>query len=346
MNEQWEKVTNLPNYLEILSQEVKSLTGRTMQKKATPIREGVVVIQENTTMSDLQQFAINLEIKYNIKTLQIYIHRDEGHKATADDVTAGLVDAPGEFICNNHAHMVFDWMDHTTGKSIKVNRQQMSEIQTLLAEALKMERGISSDKKHLNSLQFKEQAATRHIDEQQRVISDLHQQKQYAATELAKIEEPLTEILDATQKNIIQPLKFNRWNALQLLIAPAWKNEKIRQTTSTLEANYRQAIRAKQNIEKENAILKKRLTLAELAKKIPQMTPKLAKSIAEGQRVSMWFDDPKQGKIYADMWWNEEKKSVQYAPNQEWKNNKQQGMRPQRTQEQKKNISQNRSLHF
>jgi hypothetical protein len=306
-------------------------------------------------MSDLRLFAERVEAKYKIKTLQIYIHRDEGHKATAEDIAAGLADTPGEFICNHHAHIVFDWMDHATGKSIKINKQQTSELQTLLAETLGMERGVSSDKKHLNALQYKAQVASQRISEQQHTIAALRQQEQRAAAELAKVEAPLAEILDATQKNIIAPMAIGRWDALQLAANP----EKIRQKTAIVEENYKQAIRAVQNSEKEKAALKrqnakleKRLeaehrlpVILPLAEKIPQLTTELVKSLAEGQRVSLWFDDPKRGKIYADMWWDEEKKRVLYAPNQEWENGKKlQEIRQQRAQVQEKNIAHHRGV--
>jgi hypothetical protein len=324
LNERWEEVTNLPGYLSALSHEVKSLTGRAMQSKATPIREGVVVIRASTTMSDLRQLAEKLEAKYKIKTLQIYIHRDEGHNATAEDISAGLAATPGEFICNQHAHMVFDWMNHATGKSIKINRQQMSDMQTMLAETLKMERGVSSGKKHLNALQYKEQAASQHISEQQHAIADLEQKKQTAAAALKNLEEPLAEIVDATQKNIIEPLNFSRWDALQLLIAPAWKNKKIGRKIDILAANYRHAIRVRQNVEKENITLKRQVeaaqkqeeaaqkkvhrlkTILPLIKNMPKVTPRLAEVIANGEKVPILFDSPERGRIYANVCWDAE----------------------------------------
>lgn len=50
-----------------------------LQKKATPIREGVVVINENTTVTELHNFAVKREERFGIKAIQIYTHRDEGH---------------------------------------------------------------------------------------------------------------------------------------------------------------------------------------------------------------------------------------------------------------------------
>ena len=50
------------------------------------------------------------------------------------------------------------------GKSIKLNRQDMAQLQTLLAESLGMERGISSDKVHLEAQQFKNEAEIRRLE--------------------------------------------------------------------------------------------------------------------------------------------------------------------------------------
>ncbi len=120
----------------------KKNTGQRMQKKATPIREGVVVIDEKTTMEDLRNFSRRCNDRFGISAIQIHIHRDEGHYRG------------GEWKPNHHAHIVFDWTDDT-GRSIKLNRQDMAEMQTILAESLNMQRGKSSDKKHIKALQFK-----------------------------------------------------------------------------------------------------------------------------------------------------------------------------------------------
>jgi hypothetical protein len=136
---------SVSSHLEEIKAKYTETTGQQMQKKATPIREGVVVIQKETTMEQLQQFSENCESKFGIRAFQIHIHRDEGHK---DILTQ-------EWKPNLHAHIVFDWTDKNTGKSIKLNRQDMSELQTMCAESLCMARGITSDKIHLSAMQFK-----------------------------------------------------------------------------------------------------------------------------------------------------------------------------------------------
>ncbi len=126
--------------------------GQKLQAKTALVREGVLLVEDRHTIEDLKKLGDKLEAAFGIKTLQIYIHKDEGH--TID----------GKWKPNLHAHMVFDWQNKDTGRSIKLNRQQMSQMQTITAESLDMERGIPSDVKHLNALQFKVQA------EEQRLI--------------------------------------------------------------------------------------------------------------------------------------------------------------------------------
>jgi hypothetical protein len=152
LNESWVGVADLPAHLNDLKTLVKNKTGRKMQAKATPIREGVIVIRQETTIEQLKGFATAIEQRWGIKTLQIYTHKDEGH-----------TDSEGSWKPNLHAHIVFDWVDHTTGKSIKLSRQDMAEMQTMVADCLEMVRGESSDLKHLGAIQYKTQAEAQRL---------------------------------------------------------------------------------------------------------------------------------------------------------------------------------------
>lgn len=168
-NESWQS-DSIANRLQIIRQQYEQTTGQRMQKKATPIREGVIVIQESTTMSQLHDFAQQVEAKFGIKTIQIHTHRDEGHTTQQ-----------GKFIANNHAHIVFDWTDRN-GKSIKLRKQDMAEMQTILADCLQMQRGVSSDIKHLNAVQYKN---TREEENAQRIKQEIAQlQTKKAAKEM------------------------------------------------------------------------------------------------------------------------------------------------------------------
>ena len=54
-------------------------TGRKMQAKAEPLREGVVVIKEDTTMEELQELGKRFQERFGVTPVQIAIHKDEGH---------------------------------------------------------------------------------------------------------------------------------------------------------------------------------------------------------------------------------------------------------------------------
>lgn len=145
---------------------VKEKTGRAMQTKdrermnkktgkvtivrgSTPLKEGVVVIKGDTTMEQLRRFCEVCRERWGITALQVFIHRDEGHYGTPGDNATWKP--------NLHAHIVWDWMNHETGKSCKLDEKAMSEMQTLLAECLEMERGTSKEvtgKEHLERTDF------------------------------------------------------------------------------------------------------------------------------------------------------------------------------------------------
>ena len=145
---------------------VKEKTGRAMQTKdrervnkktgkvtivrgSTPLKEGVVVIKDDTTMEQLQRFCEVCRERWGVTALQVFIHRDEGHYGIPGDNATWKP--------NLHAHIVWDWMNHDTGKSCKLKEQDMSEMQTVLAECLEMERGTSKEvtgKEHLERTDF------------------------------------------------------------------------------------------------------------------------------------------------------------------------------------------------
>lgn len=158
--------TSLADYYNQIAAMVKEKTGRAMQTKdrekvnkktgkvtvvrgSTPIKEGVVVIKEDTTMKQLQHFCEVCKECWGITALQIFIHRDEGHYGVPGDAATWKP--------NLHAHIVWDWMNHETGKSCKLDGKDMSDMQTLLAECLEMERGISKEitgRKHLERTDY------------------------------------------------------------------------------------------------------------------------------------------------------------------------------------------------
>lgn len=123
----------------------KEKSGRKLQKNAMPVREAVVVIKENTKMQDLHNLSKRLEEELKIRIFQIAIHKDEGHY---DKDTK-------EWKPNYHAHLVADWQDLQTGKTLKHQSFHYSKMQDLAAECLEMERGVSGSLARLEAVEFK-----------------------------------------------------------------------------------------------------------------------------------------------------------------------------------------------
>ena len=173
--------TSLAERYNQIAQMVKEKTGRKMQTKdrervnkktgkvtvvrgSTPLKEGVVVIKDDTTLEQLQHFCEVCKERWGITALQIFIHRDEGHYGNLGDTATWKP--------NLHAHIVWDWMNHDTGKSCKLDEKAMSEMQTLLAECLEMERGTS-----------KKQTGTEHLERTDFIIAKQKQEAEQAKAE-------------------------------------------------------------------------------------------------------------------------------------------------------------------
>lgn len=140
---------------------VKELTGRAMQEKdveytdkrgikrvrrgSSPIRESVVNIKPDTTMDDLLKYTNRVHEKWGVRAIQIHIHRDEGHYDNPDD--------PSTWEFNLHAHIIWDWMDHSIGKSFKLDDKDMEKLQDMVAETLEMERGKRKSETHREHLE-------------------------------------------------------------------------------------------------------------------------------------------------------------------------------------------------
>lgn len=126
-------------------------TGRTYTVAGwSPIREAVVVCKEETTLDDFGP-VFQFFRRYGIEPIGIAIHRDEGH---TDPTT-------GEVRINYHAHILLDYMNHETGKTVKLPDAAMSEMQDVCAQGLGMERGESKEKtsrRHLDANAYRAQA--------------------------------------------------------------------------------------------------------------------------------------------------------------------------------------------
>ena len=194
----------LQQHLESIRVMVKQKTGRSMQEKdveytdkngkvrvrkgCSPIRECVVVINEDTRLKALLLFTRMVETRWGIKALQVHLHRDEGHyEIPGDDST---------WKPNYHAHIIWDWMDHTTGKSIKLDADDMSAMQDMVAEALNMERGVKKSETGLDHLERNDFILQKQEKEKKR----LEEERRKAQSEKAKAENKANEAKEQARK--------------------------------------------------------------------------------------------------------------------------------------------------
>ena len=172
-------------------------TGQKMQPSASPLKEAVLVIREDTTMEDVKHFGELCQKEFGITPIQYHIHKDEGHY---DSIT-------NEWKPNLHAHIVFDFtcyehrmvektaksngktiknesgnpekkMVDNYGKSIKLSKSDMSRMQDLAAIATGMERGVASNKIHLDAQRYKAQAIAEDVKELQQLHTEVKEENQ------------------------------------------------------------------------------------------------------------------------------------------------------------------------
>ena len=195
---------SLQQYYEDIRVMVKQKTGRAMQEKdvmftdkkgkqrvrqgCSPIREGVVNIKPDTTMEDLLRYVKRVHERWGIRAIQIHIHKDEGHYEDTND--------PASWEPNYHAHIIWDWMDHNTGKSFKLNAEDMSAIQDLVAETLDMQRGQKKSETGIDHLERNDFI----IQKQENKKKQLQEEAKKAIAEKeeadAEVEAAKTEVAD------------------------------------------------------------------------------------------------------------------------------------------------------
>jgi hypothetical protein len=173
----------LQQHYDYLKALVKEKTGRAMQEKdveykdkngktrvrkgSSPIREGVVNIKPDTKMDDLLNYVNRVHEKWGIRAIQIHMHRDEGHYENPEDKSTWKP--------NFHAHIIWDWIDHQTGKSFKLNAEDMSQIQDMVAETLEMERG-----------KRKEETGVEHLERKDFILANQRKQSAELDNEIAE----------------------------------------------------------------------------------------------------------------------------------------------------------------
>ena len=195
---------SLQQYYEDIRVMVKQKTGRAMQEKdvkftdkkgkqrvrqgCSPIREGVVNIKPDTSMEDLLRYVKRVHERWGIRAIQIHIHKDEGHYEDTND--------PASWEPNYHAHIIWDWMDHNMGKSFKLNAEDMSAIQDLVAETLDMQRGQKKSETGIDHLERNDFIIQKQEDKKKQLQEEAKKAIAEKEEADAEVEAAKTEVAD------------------------------------------------------------------------------------------------------------------------------------------------------
>ena len=253
-NEQWINPdfcsTNLQTHYDNIKRMVKEKTGRAMQEKererkgkngkiikvagCSPIREGVLLIKADTTLADVKKFGEECQRRWGITPLQIFLHKDEGHwlsgQPDAEDKESFQV---GErwFKPNYHAHIVFDWMNHDTGKSQKLNDNDMMEMQTLASDILFMQRGQSKSetgKEHLERNDFI-------IEKQRAELQRMDAAKRHKEEQIGLAEQELKQVKSEIRTDKLKKTATNAATAIASGVGSLFGSGKMKELERTNE---------------------------------------------------------------------------------------------------------------
>lgn len=234
---------DLQTHYDNIKQMVKAKTGRAMQEKererktksgkiikvagCSPIREGVLLIKSDTTLEDVRRFGEECRERWGITPLQIFLHKDEGHwlsdKPDADDKESFQIGGKW-FKPNYHAHIVFDWMNHETGKSYKLNDDDMTQMQTLLSEILSMERGQSkteTGKEHLERNDFI-------IEKQRAELERIEAERQHKEHQIDLAEQELKQVKSEIRTDKLKSVATDAATALASGVSSLFGSGKIK----------------------------------------------------------------------------------------------------------------------
>lgn len=253
-NEQWINPDfcspNLQTHYDNIKRMVKEKTGRAMQEKererkgkngkiikvagCSPIREGVLLIKADTTLEDVKKFGEECQRRWGITPLQIFLHKDEGHwlsgQPDAEDKESFQV---GErwFKPNYHAHIVFDWMNHDTGKSQKLNDDDMMEMQTLASDILSMQRGQSKSetgKEHLERNDFI-------IEKQRAELQRMDAAKRHKEEQIGLAEQELKQVKSEIRTDKLKKTATNAATAIASGVGSLFGSGKMKELERTNE---------------------------------------------------------------------------------------------------------------
>ena len=213
---------HIPEALARIEAKYTEVTGQRMQPTATPLKEAVLVIRDDTTIEQVEKFGELCRQELGITPIQFHIHRDEGHYDSATK----------EWKPNLHAHIVFDCTcrEHRLverpakfskemkskngkpptklidnyGKIVRLSKADMSRMQDLASIATGMERGVASDKVHLDAQRYKAQVIAEEVKALEQACDDLGHTVRSLEGDIAAKEKEMKriDILSSVKKTI------------------------------------------------------------------------------------------------------------------------------------------------
>jgi len=221
---------------------VNKKTGReTTVSGWSPIREMCPPIKADTKIEDFDYFRQWAE-RHRLNILRIDLHKDEGYY---DEET-------GDYKMNYHAHVVGDFFDWETGKTIKLGKEVMSEMQTILAISLGMERGERKGADSPNAMTHPEYRKMMElVDEMRKDLKDMAKKK--------KEEQAVLDAIRAEAKR--EETKMKSFTTML-------KNLKDQKEHLEIEITALEEIRDNGNEEVEQQLKEKQLLLDEINGKI------------------------------------------------------------------------------
>ena len=325
---------SLQSELANIKKTVKEKTKRKLQKNAVPIKEGVIVIDDRTTMEDLKKFCEECQNKFGIIPLQIHIHRDEGHTLkSCQDFNHTLEESPSlenpKWKPNLHAHIVWRMYD-SEGRNVRMSKDNCRELQTIAANVLHMERGVSSDRKHLSALQFKIEKEAERLEKLAQEVDGKTKAKEMLkgakegvsdlftgrAKQKTKEAEKRAEEAEKREKQVIEKTKEVLCQANDII-----EQERTKRTNAEREANrikkewaeHQEELKSIAKIKQEaintKSLLEDAVCLGLTAKQVLELTDKKAMSVEritshDGQTITRNDGQPiklkyEKGGIYA-----------------------------------------------
>ena len=259
---------DLQAHYDYIKQIVKEKTGRAMQEKererkgkngkitkvagCSPIREGVLLIRPDTTLADVRKFGEECQRRWGITPLQIYLHKDEGHWLSGQPESGDRESFQvGEkwFKPNYHAHIVFDWMNHYTGKSRKLNDEDMTEMQSLASDILLMERGQSkvvTGKEHLERNDFI-------IEKQKAELQRMDAAKRHKEEQIALAEQELKQVKSEIRTDKLKKTATNAATAIASGVGSLFGSGKLKDLEQANEKLRQEVVKRDKGIDELKA---------------------------------------------------------------------------------------------